>query len=190
MRLPPPTTCLLVAACASLLAGPVGCRDSGIQGPQIGNVPRGFRFDPNARATRRVLDRRSPVGQRGYFRQGSGDKHSMIMITEYRGAMSPAEIRGAYEDARALYPSQRYGPVETLRVASLPAWAWLITQPSEGTIASLCYAAVIPDAKTDRTYTVEFYTTEPEFQNVQLLKGTVMSFAPSGSPAWKAKLGL
>jgi hypothetical protein len=189
MRLYPTKTIFLFAA-ALVLAGPVGCRDSGIQGPQIGNVPRGFRFDPNARSPRRVLGQRALVDQRGYFRQATGDKHSAIVITEYRGTASPQEIRGAHDEARALNPSERYGPVENVGIASRPAWSWLVTQAAGGNIASLCYTAVIPDEKGDRTFSVEFYTSESEFENPQLLKNTVMSFSMDGGPAWKAKLGL
>jgi hypothetical protein len=168
-----------------------GCTESsGIEGPQIGRVPRGFQLEVASRASRPILFERNPVGQRGYFPQGTGDARSSILITEYRGEATPDEIKRAHDYLRSRYPNAQFSSVEKLRIASLPAWGWLATEARGGEVQRLEYVAVIPDEARQRTFTVLFTAAEPQHQNADFLRNTVRSFTPSAPAGWKAKLGL
>jgi hypothetical protein len=161
----------VLAAC-----GVSGCSKPLIEGAQVTDRPVGFLFDANATAARKVFPGRRVVDQRGYFTPGE-DNACSIMITEYEGPTSYEEVRSAREVAAARYGhSTDYGAVDATVIDERPAWGYLVTQHYRGEISSLTYTAIVSYAKDDRTYTVEFYASDPRYMNEDFLAETVKTF--------------
>jgi len=163
-----------LAALAAL--GALGCSKPLMEGAQVPDRPAGFLFDANATAARKIFPDRQVVDQRGYFTPGE-DNACSIMITEYAGPTSYDDVRAAREAAATRYGHNAdYGQVDATTIDKRPAWSYVVTQHYRGKVSSLTYTAVVSYAKDDRTYTVEFYASDPRYMDEDFLARTVNAF--------------
>ncbi len=153
-----------------------GCSKPLMEGAQVPVRPAGFMLDANASAARKVFPDRQVLDQRGYFTAGE-ENHCSIMITEYAGPTSYEEVQSAREAAAARYgANSEYGPIDATVIDKQPAWSYVVTQSYRGKTSSLEYTAVVSYEKTDRTYTVEFYASDPRYMNEEFMAKTVKTF--------------
>lgn len=164
---------ILLSALA--LAG-AGCSKPPVEGPQITRVPETFIFDLNASGAALPLGDRSRGDQRGYFSMGRDDTHASIMITEYPGTTTYDQAVAARAAVKERRRNREFGALETLRIDKRPAWGWKSTQTWKGELSSVKYAVVIPYDDLGVTYVVEFYSSQPRFQDSDLMKETLGSF--------------
>ena len=150
-------------------------------GPNVQDVPKGFAFDANASAARKVFLDAQPLDQSGWFAMNSNDDHSSIMITTYSGQIPEDAIyaaRAAHEQRwgrRAGSTSGLdYGPVEEVEIDGHDAFAWEIRQFYKGDLSSIDWVAVVP--YEDETYSVEFHAGMEEHMDPDLIRKTVESF--------------
>jgi hypothetical protein len=123
-----------------------------------------------------VFPDRQVLDQRGYFTAGE-ENHCSIMITEYAGPTSYEEVQSAREAAAARYgANSEYGPIDATVIDRQPAWSYMVTQSYRGKTASLEYTATVSYEKADRTYTVEFYASDPRYMDEEFMARTVKTF--------------
>lgn len=152
----------------------VGC-DTSTQrreGPQIPNPPAGFAYDPNASAARLVFPNREKRSQRAYARMS--EPYSGITITEFAGSATREDAQAARDNLEERYPQGDYSPLESLEIDGRNAWGWLETAEYKGKISSLEYKAIVPYDEV--TYSIEFYTSQPDQMDAAYLKKTVSTF--------------
>jgi hypothetical protein len=150
----------------------VGCGGSRTEGPRIAERPDGFAWEPNYYAARRVLPQREVVRQSGYFTPSGS--HDSIVLTEYRGAATIAEITAARNEAARRSTYLSHGAPEDREIDGRRAVTWIVTEEYREQIVSREIVAVVPYA--ERTYTIEFHAESTPYRDPAGMRRAVESF--------------
>jgi len=166
---------ILTLTATVALTAAVGCSQPETVDGDITDPPPYFGFDINATQSRRALPDHTLIDERGYSTLG-GDEHSSIHITEYESVATEAEVEKARAGAAARYSHAEYSELMNEFIDGRTAWAWTETQARRktGEILALKYTAIIP--YDDRTFAVEFYTSQEKYMDVAVLQETVRTF--------------
>lgn len=158
----------VVFVVAASCAGPLYDRP----GPMIPSPPPGFAYAPNVDGGRSIFPGRRKLTQRAYV--APGEPYSAIVITEFEGASSREDALRARGELERRFRMEEYGPLEDIEIDGRDGWAWLETSAYRGDVSSREYKAVI--AYEDRTFTVEFHTSDPAYIDPAFLRSTVATF--------------
>ena len=160
----------IAVACAllALSMGFLGCRTSRASESPVTSVPVGP--DLAASDPRRVFPEREVVDQSGWNRT-DGVEHESILILEFGGACTEAELRAAREQLERRWGSAilRHGSIEEVEIDRRPAWGWF---EDRGTTRA--YVGVV--SYRDATLSIEFSSTLEEHQGDEFLRNHVRSF--------------
>lgn len=166
------------SAALLLVAALAGCeRRPTHKGPDVALVPAGFVYEPGVTAARNLFPERPKVLERGYTTAAfMDDDNSNIMITEYDGPTTAAQVEEAVLAEQKRYGHADYGPIEPLEIDRHEAWAWTQTQPKGAPqVRAMQYRVVV--SYPEATYLVEFYTTHRRFlDRPDQIKESVASF--------------
>jgi hypothetical protein len=164
-------------AVALLVGLSVGCSMDAvrnIRGPQLTDVPPGLGYEAEYSSTRRVLPAREPLSLRAYT-TSEGDGNASILIAELEGETAEDEIRAVHEELEARWggDGRQFGPLERLDVGLLTGWGW-----TERGRSSRRLVAVVSVEETERTWTIDFYSSLARLEDEELMRRTVESFSP------------
>ena len=165
-----------------VIAAVVGCEERPThKGPDVVRVPEGFIHDPGMSGGRNLFPDRRQVLQRGYTTAAiMDDDHSTIMITEYDGPTTAAQLADAIRAEQERYQYADYSAIEKLVIDRQEAWGWMQTQPkAPAPVRTMNYRVVV--SYPEASYVVEFFTTHARFlDHPERLKDAVTSFRVRG----------
>lgn len=142
-----------------------------IEGPQLGEVPSGLAYNTSITSARPPLPGRPVARQVGYLAPGGQDWTDSVIITEYDGTVTFAEVAAARDDLEKRYGrSARYGPLEPLTIAGRPGWAFSEAQPG----GALTLNGVV--SLEGKTYGVELKIGRKEGRDLATMSRMVASF--------------
>jgi hypothetical protein len=146
------------------------------EGPQLGTVPEGLAYTNTLDAAGHPLPRRQKVRQIGYIPTGEERWPLSVIITEYAGATTFAEIGEARDELlRRHGSSTEYSELEPITIDGHQGWGWLETYRYKGEVESAGFTVVVSYATN--TYGIQVETRKPKLRNAAYLKGLAATFA-------------
>ncbi len=142
-----------------------------IEGPQLGEVPSGLAYNTSITSARPPLPGRPVARQVAYLAPGGQDWKDSVIITEYDGPLTLAEVAAARDGFEKRYGrSARYGPLETLTIGGHPGWCWTEAQAD----GALTLNGVV--SLEGKTYGIELKIGRKEGRDLAAMSRMVASF--------------
>ena len=164
---------LLGAAVAALALS--GCEPV-YEGPQLSEVPEGLAYLTSIRSSRLPLPDRRLLAQYAYAAPGGADWKTSVMISEYEGACSRAEVESAREAYAVRYGggASRYGPVEGFEAGGRRGWAYTVDGVYRGQVDRHGLTVVVP--WDEKSYSIEVSSSETRWMDRELQRRMAASF--------------